>query len=241
VTSSEPARDSGARLDNGLTAQRYTPISDIAPETARHLLTALRRARIAAYLDEAPQAGNRRRLFVDAEERADARTVVAAAIRALGAGPSTDPALPQRAALDSGLDLTGGMDGMDTDAEFEALVAGWHVDTVAAIREAERDLTREDAEWRARLQPAVPPEPVWLEDEHYVPPPPPPLPRFAAPTVVAMTILAMSILLLGLGGELGLASNFTVLLGVGGVLVAAGILVSRLRPEHDSDEDGSAV
>jgi hypothetical protein len=240
VTSPEqPARDPGARLDNGLSAQRYTPISDIAPETAAHLLIALRRARIAAYLDDAAQAGNRRRLFVDAEERADARTVVAAAIRALGAGTATGgPVGPPRATPDSGLNLTA---GMDTDAEFEALVADWHVDTVAAIREAERDLTREDAEWRARLQPAVPAEPVWLEDEHYVPPPPPPLPRFAAPTIVAMTILAISILLLALGGELGLASNFTVLLGVGGVLVAAGILVSRLRPEHDSDEDGSAV
>ncbi len=74
-----------------------------------------------------------------------------------------------------------------------------------------------------------------------MPPPPPPLPRFAAPTILAMTILAMSILLLGLGGQIGLASNLTILLGVGGVLVAAGILVSRLRPEHDSDEDGSAV
>jgi hypothetical protein len=238
VTSPEPASDPGARLDNGLTAQRYTPITDIALETARHLLAALRRARIAAYLDEAPQAGQRRRLFVDADERADARIVVAAAIRALDAERATGADVPPRTALDSGLNLTG---GLDTDAEFEALVADWHVDTVAAIREAERDLTREDAEWRARLQPAVPPEPVWLEDEHYVPPPPPPLPRFTAPTIVAMTILAMSILLLGLGGELGLASNFTVLLGVGGVLVAAGILVSRLRPEHDSDEDGSAV
>ena len=78
------------------------------------------------------------------------------------------------------------------------------------------------------------PEPVWIEDEHYVPPPPPPLPRFTAPTILAMTILAMSILLLGLGGQIGLASNLTILLGVGGVLVAAGILVSRLRPEHDS-------
>jgi hypothetical protein len=239
VTSPEqPAREPGARLGNGLSAQRYTPISDIAPETAGHLLTALRRARIAAYVDDAAQAGNRRRLFVDAEERADARTVVAAAVRALGAEAATGPVGPPRAALDSGPNLAG---GIDTDAEFEALVADWHVDTVAAIREAERDLTREDAEWRARLQPVVPAEPVWLEDEHYVPPPPPPLPRFAAPTILAMTILAISILLLALGGELGLASNFTVLLGVGGVLVAAGILVSRLRPEHDSDEDGSAV
>ena len=41
--------------------------------------------------------------------------------------------------------------GVDTDAAFDALVADWHVDTIAAMRDAERDLTREDADWRARL------------------------------------------------------------------------------------------
>jgi hypothetical protein len=237
MTQPTPEAEDRPRLDNGLQAERYAPISDVALETAPPLLVALGRARIAAYLDEQPRAGDRRRLFVDADERADARTVVAAAFRGLGLEPEeapTDADEPTRP-------LPVDPDSIpDTDAAFDALVADWHVDTVRAIRDAERDLSREDAEWRARLRPSTP-EPVWIEDDHYIPPPAPPLPRFAAPTVLAMAILALSILVLGLGGEFGLANDLTILLGVGGVLAAAGILIMRLRPDHEDDEDGSAL
>jgi len=220
------------RLDNGLIASAYTPLADVDEHVGRHLITALGRARIAAYLDSPPgphddgSAARERRIFVDAAERADARTVVAAALRALGAPESvtTDP-----------------LAGIDTDAMFAELVADWHVDTVNAIREAERDLTREDEDWRARLLPPAVSEPVWLEEEHYIPPPPPPLPRLAAPTIVAMALLAISILLLGLGGDFGLASDLTLIMGVGGVLLAATMLVMRLRETHDEDDDGTAV
>lgn len=217
------------RLDNGLIASAYTPLADVDEQVGRHLVTVLGRARIAAYLDTPPggqDVGSARRIFVDAAERADARTVVAAALRALGATESiiTDP-----------------LAGMDTEALFAELVADWHVDTVKAIREAERDLTREDEDWRARLLPPTVSEPVWLEEEHYIPPPPPPLPRLAAPTIVAMALLAISILLLGLGGDFGLASDLTLIMGVGGVLLAATMLVMRLRETHDEDDDGTAV
>jgi hypothetical protein len=122
------------------------------------------------------------------------------------------------------------------------LVADWHVDTVAAVREAERDLTREDAEWRSRLNNPQASDEVWLDEDHYIPPPPPPLPRFAAPTIIAMSVLAISIILLGLGGQFGLASGFTLVLGVAGLLLAAGILLSRVREhQRDEDDDGSAV
>jgi hypothetical protein len=231
------------RLDNGLIAQTYVPLADVAEDVGRHLITVLGRARIAAYLDTPPGAHAQldvhppsaepsvaqtelRRIFVDAEERADARTVVAAALRALGAADSivTDP-----------------LAGVDTDAAFAELVSDWHVDTVRAIREAERDLSREDEDWRARLLPPPAPEPVWLDEGHYIPPPPPPLPRFATPTIVAMSVLAISILLLGLGGDFGLASDLTLLMGVGGVLLAATMLVLRLRETHDDDDDGTAI
>jgi hypothetical protein len=216
------------RVDNGLEAPTYVPLTDVDAEIGVHLLTALGRARIAAYLDIRP--GSLRRLFVAADERADARTIVAAAVRALGS-PEPPPVTADP------------LDGVDTDAEFAALIADWHVDTVNAIREAERELNREDAEWRERLaEPTAPSdEPVWLDDEHYVPPPPPPLPRFAAPTIMGLTILAVSIIVLGLGGEIGLANDLTWILGVGGVLLGAGILVSRLREHRDEDDDGSAV
>lgn len=223
--------DEAGRLSNGLVATAYVPLTDLDAETGTHVLTALGRARIAAYLEPAPRAGEtQQRLFVNADERADARTIVAAAVRALG---GSEPEVPERS--------DDPLAGMDTDAEFAALISDWHVDTVAAIREAERDLSKEDAEWRARLAKPQVDEPVWLDDDHYVPPPPPPLPRLAAPTIMAMSILAVSIILLGLGGEFGLASDLTLLLGVGGVLVAAGMLVMRLREHNDDDDDGSVI
>jgi hypothetical protein len=216
------------RIDNGLQAAMYVPLTDVDATVGRHLLTALGRARIAAYLDAEP-APPLQRLFVAAEERGDARTIVRAAVRALGS--DEPPPVPEPDPLA----------GLDTDAAFAELVADWHVDTVAAIREAERELSREDADWRARLTRPPADEPVWLDEEHYVPPPPPPLPRFAAPTIIAMSILVISIIVLGLGGQFGLANDLTWMLGVGGVLLGAGILISRLRERPDEDDDGTAV
>jgi hypothetical protein len=217
------------RVDNGLQAATYVPLTDVEPTVGEHLLTALGRARIAAYLDAQP-AAPLRRLFVASDERADARTIVAAAVRALGS-PEPPPVTADPLA------------GVDTDAAFAALIANWHVDTVTAIRDAERDLSREDADWRQQLAhpTAASDEPVWLDDDHYIPPPPPPLPRFAAPTIMALSILVVSIIVLGLGGQIGLANQLTWVLGVGGVLLGAGILVTRLREHRDEDDDGSAV
>lgn len=223
--------EGAGRVDNGLVAVSYVPLTDLDAEVGRQLLTALGRARIAAYLDPAPGSdATQRRLFVNADERADARTIVAAAVRALG---GETPAAPER--------TDDPLAGVDTDAAFAELIADWHVDTVAAIREAERELSREDEEWRTRLQPAPVPEPVWLDEEHYVPPPPPPLPRLSRQTVTAMTILAVAILVLALGGRIGMTSELSLFLGVGGVLGAAGLLIMRLREHHDEDDDGAAV
>jgi len=229
------------RLGNGLHAPAYVPLTDVDADVGQHLLTALGRARIPAYLSPAPVSPerlatpNRRRLFVASDDRVDARTIVAAAVRALGEpGGSANDQAPEEPADP--------LAGIDTDAAFEALVADWHVDTVNAVRDAERDLTREDSDWRARL--AKPParDEVWLDEDHYVPPPPPPLPRLAAPTIIAMAVLALSIVVLGLGGYLGLAGNLSFVLGMVGILLGAGILFSRLRPSaSDEDDDGSAI
>lgn len=235
MTGGSPPEDTGpdqvGRVANGLYAVSYVPLTDVEAVVGQALLGALGRARIAAYLDPAPGADQeQRRLFVAAEERSDARTIVAAAVRALGGAADE---LPERS--------EDPLAGVDTDAAFAELIADWHVDTVAAVREAERDLRREDADWRDRL--AEPPvdEPVWLDEDHYIPPPPPPLPRLAAPTIGAMALLALSILLLGLGGEIGLASDLTLLLGIGGLLLGAGLLVMRLRERNDDEDDDGAV
>ena len=223
--------DQVRRVDNGLFAMSYVPLTDVEAVVGRALLTALGRARIAAYLDPAPGVEHeQRRLFVAAEERSDARTIVAAAVRALG---GASPDLPERP--------DDPLAGVDTAAAFAELVADWHVDTVAAVRAAERDLRREDADWRDRLHKPAVDEPIWLDEDHYIPPPPPPLPRLAAPTVGAMALLAVSILLLGLGGEFGLDSDLTMLLGVGGVLLGAALLIMRLRERPDDDDDDGAV
>ncbi|MGI8679135.1 MAG: hypothetical protein ACR2LX_10690 [Jatrophihabitans sp.] len=224
-----PGTEPGARLDNGLWAPAYVPLTDVEPGVGRHLLTALGRARIAAYLG--PQSADRRRLFVAAEERVDARTIVAAAVRALGGPQPEAPETPSDP-----------LAGVDTDSAFDALIAGWHVDTHTAIRNAERDLSREDEDWRARLNRPPVEDPIWLDDDHYVPPAPPPLPRLAGPTIIAMSVLAISIVVLGLGGQFGLAGNLTFVLGVGGLLLGAGILLSRVREfRRDDDDDGAAI
>ncbi|MDT4892656.1 MAG: hypothetical protein QOE97_1691, partial [Pseudonocardiales bacterium] len=131
--------------------------------------------------------------------------------------------------------------GIDTDAAFAELIADWHVDTVAAVREAERQLRREDADWGLHFQQPQIDDPVWLDDDHYVPPPPPPLPRLAAPTIIAIAVIVLSILVLALGGRLGFSSDFTMLLGVGGLLVGAAVLVMRLHDRRDEDDDGAVL
>ncbi|WP_375475023.1 hypothetical protein [uncultured Jatrophihabitans sp.] len=228
----------GGRLDNGLRAPAYVALTEVAAEVGHDLLAALGRARIAAYLIPAA-AADRRRLYVSADERVDARTIVAAAIRGLGA---TGDATVHPAGDSAGLSAADPLAGIDTARAFDELVADWHVDTVAAVRDAERELSREDADWRGRLNKPVASDEVWLDEDHYVPPPPPPLPRLAGPTIIAMTVLVLSILVLGLGGQIGLANDLTLVLGVGGLVVAAGILFSRVREHHrDEDDDGAAI
>lgn len=227
VPGERPDGSDAPRLGNGLAAARYVPLTDIEPEVGRSLLTALARARIPAYLGFSPGRTEVRRLYVSADERSDAKTIVAAVVRASGGTPA---ALPEAQPADANVDF---------DAAFADMIADWKVDTIAAIREAERALSREDENWRARLE-NVAPEP-WLDEQHYVPPAPPPLPRFAAPTVVALSVLALSILVLGLGGRIGLASQLTLFLGICGVLVGAALLFMRLRTHRDDDDDGAVL
>ncbi|HZC72001.1 MAG TPA: hypothetical protein VE442_15015 [Jatrophihabitans sp.] len=222
-----PDAGGSGRLDNGLHAPAYVPLTDVDPDVGQHLLAALGRARIAAYLGPVPAAETeQRRLFVASDDRVDARTIVAAAVRALG---NEQPQVPAQ---------SDPLADVDTDAAFHELVADWKIDTIAAVRDAERDLTKEDAEWRSRLIKPQARDEVWLDEDHYVPPPPPPLPRLAAPTIVAMSVLAISILLLGLGGQFGLAGNFTLVLGLAGLLLGGIILFTRVREYRRDEEDG---
>ena len=219
------------RLDNGLRAVAYVPLTDVDPTVGAHLLTALGRARIAAYLSTTAPTPDQRRLYVASEERVDARTIVAAAVRALG---GAQPDLPD--------DAPDQLAGLDTDAEFQALIADWHVDTVTAVRDAERALSREDADWRARLLKPQADDPVWLDEDHYVPPPPPPLPRLSGATILGIVIIAGALVVLGLGATLGMAGGLPLVLGLTGLIGGVAILLSRVRDfRRDEDDDGAAI
>jgi hypothetical protein len=216
-----------ARHGNGLDADTWVPLVDVEPDVGERLLVALRQARIPAYVEPAGEP-DRRRLFVASADRGDARIVVEAATRDDGAVQPLDV-----------------LEGVDTEAEFNALIGEWDIDTLSAVRAAERDLTREDSDWRARLDPGY-----WNnqaadedEEEHYVPPAPPPLPRLSGATIFALFLIAVSIVVLAIGDSFGLESDFSFLLGVAGILVGSGLLIMRLRarPPDDEDDDGAII
>ena len=217
--------------NNGLLASSYVALTDVAATIAPQLLSALSRARIAAYLAEAPGSQGSLRLYVASGERSDARTIVAAVVRANGGALADTPGSVDPLA------------GIDADAEFAALIADWHVDTHHAIRDAERDLSREDEDWRARLNQNEPvdDELTWLDEGHYVPPNPPPLPRPTAPIVLGMALVVLSVLLFAFGGALGMPFTLSLFLGVCGIITALVLFVMRLREYRDEDDDGAVL
>ncbi|SOD74372.1 hypothetical protein SAMN05892883_3556 [Jatrophihabitans sp. GAS493] len=228
----QPGQSRDAELANGFVATTYVPLGDVIAEDADLVLSALTRARIAAYL-LSPHDGVIR-VFVDAQERADARSIM----HATGAR-SADP----REDLDAGaLEGADPQAGSDTDALFAELTSDWHVDTVAAIRAAERQLAQDEAERLAQLPPPIDSEPDPEDIEHYVAPPPPPLPRISGATIRGLLVILVGIAVLAFGDLLQFDPNFTLLLGVAGILLGAGMLVMRLRPHSDDDDpDDGAV
>ncbi len=269
--SSEGAGPGHGRLDNGLRAPAYVPLTDVEAAVGEHLLDVLGRARIAAYLGPADPVGDqagatRQRLFVASEERGDARTIVRATVRALGSpdgvadGPTADADGAAQPAIGAGAGAAGDvagdaaagdvatdsepadpLAGKDTDAIFRELIADWHVDTHVAIREAERQLRREDADWRARLARGPVEDPEWLDEDHFVPPPPPPLPRLAGMTVLGVFLILLAIALLAFGSRF-LPGNLGLVLGICSVLTGGVVLFTRLRDTYsDEDDDGAAV
>jgi hypothetical protein len=231
VTSSDDSVIPGS-WNNGILAPSYVPLTDVSAPIAPKLLTALERARIAAYLAETADSDGALRLYVASTERSDARTIVAAVVKANGEVPepvidaSTDP-----------------LAGIDADAAFAALIADWHVDTHTAIRDAEKELTREDEDWRMRLNQPVgqPEELTWLDEDHFVPPNPPPLPRPTAPIVLGLLLLVVSVGLLAFGSYLELPFELCLFLAVTGILSATTMFVLRLREYRDEDDDGAIL
>lgn len=226
--------------NNGLLASSYVALRDIPAASAPQLLSALSRARIAAYLAEAPGSQGSLRLYVASGERSDARTIVASVLRADGvpSGPADGADEAER---------PDPLAGIDADAEFAALTADWHVDTHTAIRDAEKALSRDDEDWRLRLNRDAAAgetgreELTWLDDEHYVPPNPPPIPRPTGPILLGMLLVVASVMLLAFGDPLGMPFSLSLFLGVTGIITAGVLFVMRLREYRDEDDDGAVL
>ena len=127
------------RRGNGLLASYFVALADVDPRLGAHLLDLLRLADVPAYLE--PAAPNRARvrprdrLYVAGSLREEALAVVAAA--ADEAGGRVVPATSE--------DL---LAGIDTEAEFAALVADWEDETVDPPGPAPTDV----AEYRSVMK-----------------------------------------------------------------------------------------
>jgi hypothetical protein len=196
-----------SRRANGLSADAYTPLIDLAPELADTMLTALREAGIAAYAADGEIAepdGSLDRLYVDATMEATAEGILhdhLARLREQRSGSANGPAtgLPEV----TGSDGTGSGTGAatverDEDAIWADIVASFDTAPEDGVTpwpdeenvDPEAEPEGHDREGRlpsARLiKSADLDEPAGLDqsadssedDEgHYIPPIPPPLPN----------------------------------------------------------------
>ena len=208
------------RRGNGLLASNFVALADVDPRLGAHLLDLLRLAEVPAYLepaapDRARGRSPRDRLYVAGSLREQALAVVAAA--ADEAGGRVVPAA-------SSEDL---LAGIDTDAEFTALVAEWEGQPPDETGPPPSDVVPESPE------------------EHYEPPPPPPLPRLSTATAGGILLVALGIFIVARAEGVGLDAGLGFPLGVVLILAGFGILVSRMRDGSagppDDDDDGAVI
>jgi len=228
---SSPASHRGRR-DNGLDSDKFSPVADVDPRLADHLLDVLGLRDVPAYVEPTPTSDpvTADRLYVAADQTSEARQVLTEIASELGievaqhrhwdrtgerAEPPADP-----------------LAGIDTDAEFAKIVA--------ELRELDRSAPGPSAPAPVRQLGTRDP---LDEVEHFVPPPAPPLPRPALPTAMAVLVTLLGVLVLAFGYPLGLPADLPLPLGVVLVLFGSGLLVLRLRPDprDDSDDDGAVV
>jgi hypothetical protein len=234
-----PAAHRGRR-DNGLDSDTFAPVADVDPRLADHLLDVLGLREVPAYVEPAPASipTLADRLYVAAEQTGQAREVLAALAAELGIEVARHGHQLFSESDGSGAGLGGSesgarvdpLQGMDTNAEFEAIVAG--------LGDLGRPLFEVTVSPAAPSVAATDPEP-----EHFVPPVPPPVPRPAAPTVLAALVVLFGVALIAFGGLLGLPRDFPLPGGVVLILFGTVLLILRLRPEprDDSDDDGAVV
>ena len=236
---------------NALDAPAFVRAAEVDPRVVEPLLDALEDAGVAAYSEPLPQGSSytehvrppRRRhrleeqIWVDRDRRDLATSVIDAELPGLLAelrGPE------------------------QTDAAFDAIVAGWDVADVPAVPpwpvHEDLDVTTRDPDDPALRRSSLPVEDGDYDivraapddDEHFVPPPPPPVPPASQATKYAIVGLVLGFVFL-VGGQrlLGFpTSNGSRYLGVLFILAAVATLVARMRdapPVDDGPDDGAVV
>jgi hypothetical protein len=248
------------RRDNGLVADRYVALADVDPRLGEHLLDLLRLADIPAYLEPPADprvaaryrvAGPIERLYVQSALRAEAREVVVAAAAEAGPPMVADDSPELLGSPDTGKGL---LDGVDTDAEFARIVAGFNStadeprlsgpvdwDARSEVTASMLDAAAEQRAALDRERADLDDDPALLE-EHFEPPPPPPFPWPSPGTLGALLIFLLGLFIIARGDLIGLGGDVAFPLGVISVLTGLGLLVSRLRPRADeSDDDDGAI
>jgi hypothetical protein len=225
-----PASHRGRR-DNGLDSDKFSPVADVDPRLADHLLDVLGLRDVPAYVEPTPTSDpvTADRLYVAADQTLQAREVLTEIASELGIEvaqhrhrereePPPDP-----------------LAGIDTDAEFAKIVA--------ELQDLDRPAADNSNSVVVVRPLGVPRKDTVDEVEHFVPPPAPPLPRPALPTAMAILVTLLGVLVLAFGYPLGLPADLPLPLGVVLVLFGSGLLLLRLRPEprDDSDDDGAVV
>jgi hypothetical protein len=219
------------RRDNGLDSEEFSPVADVDPRLADHLLDVLGLRDVAAYVEPAPASNPlvADRLYVAADQTGAAREVLTEIASELGIDVSRG-----HQHVDSP-DRPDPLLGRDTDAEFAAIVAG--------LDDLDRPLFEPLTSAAVQAVGGGDIEDVEDEVEHFVPPPPPPIPRPAVATAMAALMTLLGILVMAFGSSIGLPADLPLPLGVVLVLFGAGMLIMRLREEpwDDSDDDGAVV
>jgi hypothetical protein len=233
---SSPASHRGRR-DNGLDSDKFSPVADVDPRLADHLLDVLGLRDVPAYVEPTPTSDpvTADRLYVAADQTSEARRVLTEIASELGIEVSPHrhwDRTPEQPAADP-------LAGIDTDAEFAKIVAGMQDDLDLDV---DRPPPGPPVTPPVRQLGTARPDPL-DEVEHFVPPPAPPLPRPALPTAMAVLVTLLGVLVLAFGYPLGLPADLPLPLGVVLVLFGSALLVLRLRPDprDDSDDDGAVV
>lgn len=246
------------RRDNGLSCDQFSPVADVDPRLADHLLDVLLLREVPAYVEPAPMAAARLadRLYVAADRTNAARELLTQLASELGIevsheGPPSSDGGDQSTSEDSGPRTGRAHDdpllGVDTDAEFRAIVAGFDLDAEGAVGTdaAARNESLTRPLFDPLTSPSVQATTSNIDDtvEHFIPPPPPPLPVPEPRTAMAWLLALLGVFVMAFGDVVGFGFDIAFPLGVVLVLTGGGLLVMQLRPDRSEDDgdDGAVV